>query len=78
MAGPIVATIVGGVEGAVVVGGLSVLGAAIKASGSTEQQAIKYESALKVEKYVLLVHGSSEDLAKASAILATSHAQVSA
>jgi len=75
MAGPIVATLVGGVEGAVVVGGVSALGAALSEIGIAKSQVIKYESALKVDKYVLLVHGTSEDIAKASSILAISQAQ---
>jgi len=49
MAGPLVATLVGALEGAVVVGGLSALGAALTQVGVPEDQAIKYEAALKVD-----------------------------
>ena len=70
MAGPIVATLVGAREGAVVVGGLSALGAALTQVGVPKDQVIKYEAALKVDKYLLVVHGSAEDQEKARSVLA--------
>jgi hypothetical protein len=69
MAGPIVAALVGGLEGAVVVGGISALGAALTQIGVPKDQVIKYETALKVDKYVLLVHGSAEEVAKMHTLL---------
>ena len=70
MAGPVAAALVGALEGAVVVGGLSALGAALIQLGVPKDQVIKYETALKVDKYILMVHGSTEDAAKARAVLA--------
>ena len=70
MAGPIVATLVGALEGAVVVGGLSALGAALTQIGVPKDQVIKYEAALKVDKYLLVVHDSAEDQEKARSVLA--------
>lgn len=46
MAGPIVAALISALEGAVVVGGLSALGAALS-NGASHDQVIKYESAIK-------------------------------
>ena len=74
MAGPLVAALVGALEGAVVVGGVSALGAALTQIGVPKDQLIKYETALKVDKYVLLVHGDANDLAKAQAVLANATA----
>ena len=71
MAGPVVATLIGALEGAVVVGGLSAIGAALMQIGVPEDQVIKYETALKVDKYILMIHGSAEDQAKAHAVLTT-------
>jgi len=71
MAGPIVATLIGGIEGAVLVGGVSALGAAMSQFGIHKSDIIKYESALKVDKYVLLVHGDAADLAKVGSVLST-------
>jgi hypothetical protein len=69
MAGPLVAVLVGALEGAVVVGGVSALGAALTQIGVPKNQVIKYETAIKVDKYVLLVHGSAEEVAKARTVL---------
>jgi hypothetical protein len=69
MAGPVVAALVGALEGAVVVGGLSALGAAFTQLGLPRDQAIKYETALKVDKYVLMVHGNLDELTKAQTVL---------
>ena len=70
MAGPLVATLVGALEGAVVVGSLSALGAALTQIGLPKDQIIRYESALKVDKYLLVVHGSAQDQDKARSVLA--------
>ncbi|WP_018607999.1 DUF1269 domain-containing protein [Uliginosibacterium gangwonense] len=72
MAGPLVTMLVSALEGAVVVGGVSALGAALTRIGVPQDAIIKYESALKVDKYVLMVHGSDEDQEKAQAILSGS------
>ena len=78
MAGPLVATLVSALEGAVVVGGLSALGAALTQIGVPKDQVIKYEAALKVDKYLLVVHGSAEDQEKARNVLVQAKATVSA
>jgi hypothetical protein len=69
MAGPFVASLVGALEGAVVVGGMSALGAALTQSGVPKDQAIKYETDLKVDKYILMVHGTAEDVSMARSII---------
>jgi hypothetical protein len=69
MAGPIVSTLIGALEGAVIVGGLSAFGAVLSRMGVPKDQIIKYESALKVDKYVLMVHGSHDDLEKVQSVL---------
>jgi len=69
MAGPLVATLVGVLEGAAIVGGVSALGAALTQIGVPKDQIIRYESALKIDKYMLTVHGSPEDTAKVRAVL---------
>ena len=78
MAGPFVATLVGGLEGAVVVGGLSALGAALTQVGVPKDQVIKYEAALKVDKFLLVVHGSAADQEKARGVLAATKPPVAA
>jgi hypothetical protein len=74
MAGPLVAALVGALEGALVVGGASALGAALTQIGVSKDQVVKYETALKADKYLLMVNGSAEDAAKARSVLANSKA----
>jgi hypothetical protein len=58
VAGPLVAWIVGALEGAVVVGGLSALGAGLYSIGIPKDSVVKYEAALKADKFLLLAHGT--------------------
>ena len=69
MAGPIVAAIVSGLEAAVVVGGLSAVGAALIEIGAPKDQVIKFEAALRVEKYLLVVHGTLQEQETARELL---------
>lgn len=78
MAGLLVATLVDALEGAVVVGGLSALGAALTRVGVPKDQVIKYEAALKIDKYLLVVHGSAEDQEKARGVLAQAKVAIAA
>lgn len=69
VAGPLVAWVVGALEGAVVVGGLSALGAGLIGSGIPKDSVVKYELAIKTDKYLLMVHGAPADVEKARAII---------
>jgi hypothetical protein len=69
LAGPVVAALVGALEGAVVGGGISALGAALSQLGVPVDQVLRYQTAIKVDKYVLMVHGSPEDATVARNIL---------
>jgi uncharacterized membrane protein len=73
VAGPLVAWIVGALEGAVVVGGLSALGAGLYSIGIPKDSVVKYETALKSDKFLLLAHGTGSEVAKAKDILQTTH-----
>ena len=73
VAGPLVAWIIGALEGAVVVGGLSALGAGLYSIGIPKDSVVKYESALKSDKFLLLAHGTAEEVAKAKNIMQTTH-----
>jgi hypothetical protein len=70
LAGPVVAALVAALEGAAVVGGISALGAALMSLGVPEDQVVKYETAVKADKYVLVVHGSAEDAKRVCSVLA--------
>ncbi len=71
MAGPLVAALVGALEGAVVIGGLSALGAALYSIGIPKDSIIRYETALKSEQYLIVVHGNQEEVERAHEVLAT-------
>ena len=73
VAGPLVAWIIGALEGAVVVGGLSVLGAGLYSIGIPKNSVVKYELALKSDKFLLLAHGTTDEVAKARDIMQTTH-----
>lgn len=72
--GPLVAWIVGGLEGAVVVGGLSALGAALYGIGIPKDSIMQYETALKSDQFLVIAHGTPDEAAKARRILETTGA----
>jgi hypothetical protein len=67
--GPLVSSIVGALEGAKVHPGLTALGSALHAMGMPKTNVISYESALKANKFLLVVHGTNGEASKASEIL---------
>lgn len=69
VAGPVIAWIVGALEGAVVVGGISAIGAGLVGMGIPKNSVIEYELALKTDKYLLMVHGDAAEVDKARGIL---------
>jgi hypothetical protein len=73
VAGPLVAWIIGALEGAVVVGGLSALGAGLYSIGIPKDSVVKYEAALKADQFLLLAHGAVNEVAQARDILQTTH-----
>ena len=57
-------------EGAVVVGGLSALGAGLASIGIPKDSIVAYETALKADKFLVMAHGPAEEMVRAKAILA--------
>jgi hypothetical protein len=72
--GPLVGWIIGALEGAVVVGSLSALGAALFSIGIPQNSIMLYESALKSDKFLVIAHGTAGQAAQAKSILETSGA----
>lgn len=73
VAGPLVAWIVGALEGAVVVGGLSAIGAGLYSIGIPKDSILTYETALKANKFLLLAHGTADEVARARDIIVTTN-----
>jgi hypothetical protein len=69
IAGPLAAWVVGALEGAVVVGGLSVVGAGLYSIGIPKNSIVRYEGALKADKFLLIAHGTAEEVLRAKDIL---------
>ena len=69
VAGPLVSWIVAVLEGAVVVGGLSAIGAGLYSQGIPKDSILQYETALKTGKFVLLGHGTPEAIVRAKVVL---------
>jgi len=76
VAGPLVAWIVGALEGAVVVGGLSALGAGLFSQGIPKDSILKYETALKTDKFVLIAHGTPDEAIHAREIIARTNPEM--
>ncbi len=74
--GPLVSWIVAALEGAVAVGGMSAIGAALYSVGIPKDSIVKYETALKSNKFLVIFHGSGEDVEKARGLLKASEAIV--
>ena len=70
VAGPFLAALVGALESAAIVGGLSALAAGLVSLGIPKESAIKYEAEIKADKFVMVVHGTPEELERAREILA--------
>jgi len=70
VAGPLVAWIVGALEGAALVGGVSAIGAGLISIGIPKDSVLIYEQALKTDKFLLMVHGAAPQVEKARGILA--------
>lgn len=69
VAGPFVHMLVTGLEGAAVVGGLGVVGAALASMGVPRKSIVKYEKQLKANKYLLIAHGGTEEVETARRVL---------
>jgi hypothetical protein len=74
-AGSFVTWLIAGLEGAVAVGGLSALGAALFSFGIPKDSVVKYETSVKAGKFVLIAHGTAEEVEKARGVLQTSGAE---
>jgi len=80
MTGPVIvlgylsATLIAMVEGALVVGGGSAIGAALASIGIPKDSIISYETAIKADGFLVMAHGSADEVARAKAVLITAQA----
>lgn len=67
--GPMVGWVLGALEGAVLVGGLSAIGGALASIGIPKDSILKYEDEIRADKFVVVAHGTPEEVGKAKTIL---------
>lgn len=73
--GPLASWIVGALEGAAVVGGLSALGAGLYSIGIPKDSILKYEKEIANDHYLVVAHGTHEEVRQATNILDTTGAR---
>ncbi len=73
--GHIAAMVFVGIEGAVVAGSASALGAALFSIGIPKDTILQYEQAIKADGFLVLVHGTADEVEHARTILKTSNAK---
>ncbi len=78
VAGPLVMWIVGALEGAVVTGGLTALGAGLYSIGIPKNSIVQYEIEVKNGKLLLVVHGTADEVERARELLDQSEANSTA
>lgn len=74
-AGSVVTWIIAALEGAIFVGGLSALGAGLFSLGIPKDSIVKYETSIKAGKFLLIAHGTAEEVERARTLLQTSGAE---
>jgi len=67
--GPLAATLFGGLEGAVLGGGASALVGALTAIGVPEDSVVRYQTALKADKFLLVLDADEAQIKRAQAVL---------
>lgn len=67
--GPLATMLFGGLEGAVLVGGVSALAGTLMAIGIPKDSVLRYETALKASKFMLVVHGDAQEITRARELL---------
>lgn len=75
VAGPLVLWIVSALEGAVVTGGLTALGAGLYSIGIPKNSVLQYETEVKNGRLLLVAHGTSMEVARAREILSGTESQ---
>jgi hypothetical protein len=69
VAGSLVTTLIGGLEGAALGGGIGILMGALASLDIPKESIVKYETALKADKYLLIAHGSPKEIDQAKKTL---------
>jgi hypothetical protein len=71
--GYLAAAALSAVEGAVVVGGASAIGAALTSIRIPKNSVLQYETAIEADGFLVMAHGTPGEMARAKSILATAN-----
>lgn len=71
--GYLASVIIAAVDNAIVVGAFSALGAAIYSMGVPENSVIQYEEVVNTNGFLVMAHGSVDEVTRAESVLATSN-----
>jgi hypothetical protein len=71
--GYLAATMFSAVESAVLTGGVSALGAVLYSIGIPKDSVVQYETAIKADGFLVMAHGSADEMVRAKSILGTSN-----
>lgn len=75
IAGPLLGWVIGALEETVVAGELTAIGAALNNLGIPKDRVLNYETALRSSKFILMAHGTVEEVAHAQRIIQTKRAR---
>ena len=68
--GHLAAMVAGALESAAIAGGLGAIGGALASIGVPKDSVLRYEQALRADKYVVVVHGDAQEAQRAQDLLA--------
>jgi len=71
--GYLASVVIGAIDNALVVGAVSALGAAIYSIGVPKDSVVQYEEAVKADGFLVMAHGSADEVSRAKAILGTAN-----
>jgi hypothetical protein len=67
--GHLAAMLLGAAEGAVLVGGVSALAGALASVGIPKDSVVRYEEAVKADRFLVMAHGAPDEVARVQALL---------
>jgi hypothetical protein len=70
--GRLSAIVIAAVEGAILAGGLSALSASMSSAGIPRESSVQYEQAVKAGGFLVIVHGTAQEIMRTTALLASS------
>jgi uncharacterized membrane protein len=70
--GYLATAVISALEGALVLGSLSALGGAISSIGVPEDSVVRYETDVKADSFLVMAHGTAEEVEKAREVLSKS------